>query len=538
MRPRDVWTRLVIDPVADPLARGLARHRWVTPNRVTAVAGVLGVAAAACLATGRLRTGGALFLLRFLADCVDGKVARLQGTSSPRGALFDVATDVVTVGAAYAALAGWSVAHDRASPALAVAMLAALACYGWTLAHRKHLADAAGLGDGGSRLIDRTDLTLLAPWLRLCRRLDMSPVPWAVECETLVLGLLPLAGGPRWVLPGLALALAFYVVASAVNLRRMWRIAGRPRAGSAAAERPAAPAVDVVIATHDRPVLVREAIAAVRAQEYGGRVRVVVVFDRSEPDLSLASDDPLRPVSVIANDRSPGLAGARNTGILAGDAELVAFCDDDDLWLSGKLDAQVRALQRGGAPTSVTGIEIAYDGITSPRVPAPADLELRHLVRRRVMEAHPSTVVVRRDALLGRIGLVDEDIPGSYGEDFDWMIRAAAAGGFHLVAAPLVRVRWGGSQFSRQWATIVEAIDYGLAKHAVFHEDRRALARLLGRKAFALAALDRPDALRWAGRTARTWPREPRAYLAAAVALHLVSADRLLDLAHRHGHGI
>lgn len=533
-RPRDVWTRLVIDPLTDPLARGLARHRAVTPNRVTAVAGVLGIAAAACLATGRLRTGGALFLLRFLADCLDGKIARLQGTSSPRGALLDVATDVLCVSAAYAALAGWAITHDRASPALAVAMLGALACYGWSLAQRKHLADAAGLGDGGSRLIDRTDLPLLDPWLRLCRRLNMSPVPWAVECETLVLGLLPLVGGPRFLALGLGLGLAFYVVATLVNLRRMWRIAGL----TPPEEPLVLPDVDVVIATHDRPVLVREAIAAVRDQDYAGRVRVIVVFDRSAPDPTLVSDDPRRPVDVVANERSPGLAGARNTGIMAGTAELVGFCDDDDLWLPGKLDGQVRALMTGGPPTCVTGIEIAYDGTLTPRVPAPADLELRHLVRRRVMEAHPSTVVVRRDALLTRIGLVDEEIPGSYGEDFDWMIRAAGAGGFHLVATPLVRVRWGGSQFSRQWATIVEAIDYGLAKHPAFHEDRRALARLLGRKAFALAALGRPDALRWAGRTARTWPREPRAYLAAAVALHLVSADRLLDLAHRRGHGI
>ncbi|GAA3678133.1 hypothetical protein GCM10022237_41910 [Nocardioides ginsengisoli] len=298
------------------------------------------------------------------------------------------------------------------------------------------------------------------------------------------------------------------------------------------------PDVDVVIATHDRPVLVREAIDAVLTQEYDGRIRVIVVFDRSEPDPTLTRTDARRRVDVVPNTRTMGLAGARNTGILAGTSELVAFCDDDDLWLPGKLLRQVRALRTGTAPTCVTGIQIAYDGTTTSRVPTPAQLELRHLVRHRTMAAHPSTVLVRRADLVDRIGLVDEDIPGSYGEDFDWMIRAAGAGGFRLVEAPLVRVRWGGSQFSRQWATIVAAIDYGLAKHPDFSDDRRALARLLGRKAFALAALGRPEALRWAGRTARTSPWEPRAYLAAAVALRLVSAERLLDLAHRRGHGI
>ncbi|MCR1783709.1 glycosyltransferase family 2 protein [Nocardioides carbamazepini] len=300
------------------------------------------------------------------------------------------------------------------------------------------------------------------------------------------------------------------------------------------------PDVDVVIATHDRPVLVREAIAAVVEQAYDGRIRCIVVFDRSTPDGDLvradSGDD--RVVDVIENHRSPGLAGARNSGVLEGNGELVAFCDDDDVWLPGKLDLQVRALLDGGPPTCVTGIEIDYAGTTTTRVPTAAALELRNLVRRRVMEAHPSTVVVRRHELLSTIGLVDEEIPGSYGEDFDWMIRAAAAGGFHVVPEPLVRVRWGGSQFSRQWATIVAAIDYGLAKHPAFREDRRAHARLLGRKAFALAALGDRTALRCAARTLRTSPREPRAYLAALVALHVVRAERLLDLAHRRGHGI
>ncbi|KRB80002.1 hypothetical protein ASE01_00375 [Nocardioides sp. Root190] len=298
------------------------------------------------------------------------------------------------------------------------------------------------------------------------------------------------------------------------------------------------PTVDVVIATHDRPEMVREAIAAVLDQDYEGPVRCLVVHDRTTPDADLNLSAPGREVRVLGNDRSPGLAGARNTGILAGDSELVAFCDDDDVWLPGKLRRQVAELVRGGPPTCVTGIEVVYDGTSTPRVPAPADLELPTLVRRRVMEAHPSSVVVRRTDLLDVIGLVDEQIPGSYGEDFDWMLRAAAAGGFHLVAAPLVRVRWGGSQFSRKWRTIVEAIDYGLAKHPAFSADRHAHARLLGRRAFALAALRDREALPTLARTIRTRPLEPRSYLALAILLRLTTAERLLDIAHRRGHGI
>ena len=299
-----------------------------------------------------------------------------------------------------------------------------------------------------------------------------------------------------------------------------------------------ATAVDVVISTRNRPELLRRAVAGVVAQTVNCDITCHVVFDQCEPDESLASDYPGRRVRVLSNSHTPGLAGGRNTGVLAGSASMVAFCDDDDVWLPEKLEVQLAQMDAEQSDTSVTGIVVEYDDRSVVRVPTPEQLKLEHLVRHRVMAAHPSSVVVRRSAL-SRIGLVDEQIPGSYGEDFDWLLRAVQEGPISVVSQPLVRVRWGGSQFSRQWQTIVDAIDYSLKKHAVFHRDPRALGRLYGRRAFALAAMGkRADARRAAVRTVRVAPREPRAYLAAAVAFRLVSAERLLHFAHRHGHGI
>src|SRR5699024_5193036 len=96
------------------------------------------------------------------------------------------------------------------------------------------------------------------------------------------------------------------------------------------------PSVTVVIPAHKRPVELRRAIAAVQGQQYAGSIDVVDVFDRAEPDLSLI-DGGERPVRVLTNERTPGLTGARNTGILASAGELVAFCDDDDEWVPSKL---------------------------------------------------------------------------------------------------------------------------------------------------------------------------------------------------------
>jgi glycosyltransferase involved in cell wall biosynthesis len=300
------------------------------------------------------------------------------------------------------------------------------------------------------------------------------------------------------------------------------------------------PRVDVVVATRNRPELLGQALDAIWNQTYSGEIVCTVVFDQSDPDETVARSSATRTVQVTTNVRTPGLAGGRNSGILAGSAPLVAFCDDDDEWLPTKVERQVEALQADPAAlTAVTGIIVLYADSSVARIPRPEDMTLTQLVRDRVMEAHPSTVMVRRDALVGPIGLVDEEIPGSYGEDFDWIIRAAQAGPFAVVAEPLVKVLWGQSMFSQKWQTIIDAIDYNLAKHAAFHEDPRALGRLYGRQAFALAALGRTrPALRQAWRTVRVNPRERRAYIAGAVALHLVSAERLMRIAHSRGHGI
>ena len=299
------------------------------------------------------------------------------------------------------------------------------------------------------------------------------------------------------------------------------------------------PRVDVVVATRNRPELLRLALDAIWEQTYAGEIVCHVVFDQCDPDESVARTSPTREIRVMTNERTPGLAGGRNSGILAGTGELVAFCDDDDEWLPTKVEKQVEALAASDALTAVTGIIVLYAEHAVTRVPRSEDMTLKQLVRNRVMEAHPSTVMVRREALIGPIGLVDEELPGSYGEDFDWIIRAAKAGTFAVVGEPLVKVRWGQSMFSQRWQTIIDSIDYSLAKHTVFHEDPQALGRLYGRRAFALAALGQTrPALGQAWRTVRVNPRERRAYLAGAVALHVVSAERLMRLAHSRGHGI
>lgn len=301
------------------------------------------------------------------------------------------------------------------------------------------------------------------------------------------------------------------------------------------------PSVTVVIATRNRPELLRTALDSVLAQDYPGDVRCLVVFDQSDPDKELESGDAHRGVRVIVNERAPGLAGARNTGILAADGELIAFCDDDDVWLPGKLRAQVAVLRADPAAELVCcGIRVDYDDTAIDRTLDRTAVTFPELLRSRVTELHPSTFLMRRRALLEGIGLVSEEVPGSYGEDYEFLLRAARRTPVRNVPEVHVRVLWHKrSYFAQRWRTIAEALDWLLERYPEFRFVPRGYGRIAGQIAFAEAASGRRRAaLRWARRTLRANWREPRAYLALAVAGRALNADKVVQRLHRRGRGI
>ncbi|MET4643019.1 phosphatidylglycerophosphate synthase [Streptomyces atratus] len=107
-KKRDAWwTVLLVDPVATPLVRFVARRTRITPNQITWGALILGLVAAACFVKGDwywLIAGALLYHLSFILDCMDGKVARLTGQGSVFGAWLDYIFDRIRVMACAVAL--------------------------------------------------------------------------------------------------------------------------------------------------------------------------------------------------------------------------------------------------------------------------------------------------------------------------------------------------------------------------------------------------------------------------------------------------
>jgi glycosyltransferase involved in cell wall biosynthesis len=302
------------------------------------------------------------------------------------------------------------------------------------------------------------------------------------------------------------------------------------------------PSIGVVIPTRNRPNLLRRALAGVDAQDYPGPLRTIVVYDQTEPDWLLARAGE-RPRMVLANWRTPGLAGARNTGVLGLTSELVAFCDDDDEWLPGKLTAQVDALRDSpGAALVTCAMEVAYRGRVTPRLAGGTRIGLAELVRSRMAMLHSSSFLVRRPAMVepGRLGLVAEDAPGSQNEDWDLLIRAARQAPVRHVDEPLVRVHWtGSSHFAYEYHTKMSSLRWMMARHPEIGGCPPGAARVYGQLAcWSAASGNRTDAWRYVREAMRNNWREPRTAIALAAVSRMVRVESVLSALHKRGHGI
>jgi glycosyltransferase involved in cell wall biosynthesis len=299
------------------------------------------------------------------------------------------------------------------------------------------------------------------------------------------------------------------------------------------------PSVGVVIPTRDRPAMLARAIEAVSTQAYAGRVRIVVVYDQTRPDYMLARIGD-RPVLVLVNWRTAGLAGARNTGILALDTDLVAFCDDDDVWAPDKLTRQVEAL--GTAEFGTCAMEVEYADRITPRLAGISLVGVSDLVRSRMAMLHASGFLIRRPALVDRggLGLVAEDAPGSQNEDWDLLLRAAKRGAIRHVDEPLIRVSWGRtSYFTYEYDTKVASLNWMLARHPEIGRSGIGAGRVFGQLAcWSAATGDRGSALHYARQAMRSNWREPRAAIALAALSGVVRVENVLGALHKRGRGI
>lgn len=198
------------------------------------------------------------------------------------------------------------------------------------------------------------------------------------------------------------------------------------------------PVVSVVIPVFNGAPFVAKAVESVRAQNLPD-VEIIVVDDGSTDGTQtvLAQLAATFGIRWFQQDHG-GPARSRNRGISEASGEFIALLDCDDIWLPGKLDAQLGIFHaRPDVGLVHTDYEVVDDqGRVEERVAARQSPE--PLVRAFAggHTALPSTLLIRR-TVLEAVQALDPELYGS--EDADLTIRLYAVTAFECVDRVLVR---------------------------------------------------------------------------------------------------
>lgn len=210
----------------------------------------------------------------------------------------------------------------------------------------------------------------------------------------------------------------------------------------------AVPAVSVVIPTYNRLTSLPRALESVLRQTFED-IEAIVVDDCSTDGtweyLQSVRDPRLK---IIRHAVNRGGSAARNSGIKAARAPLIAFQDSDDEWLVTKLATQIEEYRRASSPeygaiycakiTNGEGKFGVYGAREVQYMPLPGydktsgDIS-RELVKRAMVSTQ--TLMARKD-LLESIGGFDETL--KLGQDWDMTTRLSRVTKFLFVDKPLV----------------------------------------------------------------------------------------------------
>jgi GT2 family glycosyltransferase len=291
--------------------------------------------------------------------------------------------------------------------------------------------------------------------------------------------------------------------------------------------------VSIVIATYDRPNLLRKCLRSILGQETSRPVEIIVVDNHPASHLTPPVVAKF-PEVVLVNEPRQGLSYARNAGIVASKGKIIIATDDDVLSPSGWLEKLVAPFARDDVmivtgnvlpfqlETSARKLFEIYGGLQRGFERREADKNWFESFKRRAVptwELGATANVAFRAILFSdpQIGLLDEVLgpgtPTCCGED-TYLFYKVLNAGYSLVYEPEAYV-W--HEHRRDISSLRRQI-YGYSKgHVAYHlttlirdHDLRSLSRLM---------IDLP---RWHLRSIKQWIHGRRTYPLSLVMIEIM----------------
>ena len=194
--------------------------------------------------------------------------------------------------------------------------------------------------------------------------------------------------------------------------------------------------VSVIVPTKNRSRQLRRALASIRALEGVDLTFEILVIDNGSTD---DSTDVARAFGArVLSTLLPGAAAARNEGLRSATAPFIAFLDDDDVWLPGRIRPQLALLERRPELSAVVGQMVLTDAdMQRPSEPYPAAMPETGDLFMDFLERIPQLgATVARTSVRDSVGGFDPSLVAD--QDWDWHLRLALQHQVGFVAVPSV----------------------------------------------------------------------------------------------------
>jgi len=210
------------------------------------------------------------------------------------------------------------------------------------------------------------------------------------------------------------------------------------------------PIVSVIIPTYNRAHLIGRAIKSVLKQSYQD-FEVIVVddgsMDNTEEVIKEFQEQDKR-IRYIKHEKNQGGAVVRNTGINAAKGEYIGLLDDDDEWLTEKLEKQVIKFQKSSGKIGVIYGGFFYVSEKSGEIMSEIIPTLRGNIYSNLLEScilgSPTPLIKKK--CFQKAGFFDETLLSC--QDWDMWIRLSKYYDFDFVPDIVAKHHVHGEQIS------------------------------------------------------------------------------------------
>lgn len=223
------------------------------------------------------------------------------------------------------------------------------------------------------------------------------------------------------------------------------------------------PCVDVVIPVFNGQETIVAALNSVLNGQGDWVRRIIVVDDGSHDETAAVIRKLGSPLIELVSTPNQGVARARNLGFEKASADWIAFLDADDVWMPGKLEAQLRCAEE-------SGVGFVCGSVYVESSMASCEISPKRLARGNFIAT--SSVLVKR-SVLQQIQPVFA--PGmSFAEDYlAWLKCVTLTPGYYLsiklvdyIMSERPRYRWGQilcniGAMNVRYASFLSQIDAG-----------------------------------------------------------------------------